>query len=533
MYGCLRSKAFLAASPEAWKGQTSFSSDVFAFAMTAFEVFSSTPPWGILSSTHIYQLVVRENERPDRPEGDYPTDSQWSLIEEAWQREARTRPTFEYIVRNWPLEDAEPSLSPDVNTIEPHGEDTPVLSSTPDFERDANQQSIVNMGLPSPRSPISRTLSVSPAPAYEQEPTSIHAMTPPRTGYSSDSTRQPKNPPPGSDVGPSSPPSRRTSIFRSFPPPPPTAMTDRFSRMSVMSHGSEASWNSAFQTSPAILQPSPTAYAQRIPGIMTIYEDGSVASSSARGRSATLPNLQGMSSVSPVGEVTSMGRRWVGTQETPQAGPARQRRVSAVLLASALQSEAVESRQQSMIDEHLVDVQKLAASSEKEAQKLVTAGVINTLTILLRERAVDSVGLDLVLKALGTLTHDTLTANTLHRTGSTEVLIELFKTTSDEHNALLSLWCLGRMARSSEIATSLIKLDLLPTLFTFGFTHPKPNPRPLRARLAAWCIGNLARSDLLASIVVDRPIVSQSLATELQYLGANGAPADVSAILYA
>lgn len=64
----------------------------------------------------------------------------------------------------------------------------------------------------------------------------------------------------------------------------------------------------------------------------------------------------------------------------------------------------MESRQQSAIDEHLVDVQMLAASSEKETQKLITAGIIGTLTILLRERSVDSIGLDLVLKALGTLT---------------------------------------------------------------------------------------------------------------------------------
>jgi hypothetical protein len=89
------------------------------------------------------------------------------------------------------------------------------------------------------------------------------------------------------------------------------------------------------------------------------------------------------------------------------------------------------------------------------------------------------------------------------------------------------------MTRSSEIATSLIKLDLLPALFVFGFTHPKPNPKPLRARLAAWCVGNLARNDLLASTVIDREIVSQSLATELQHMNANSAPTDVSAVLYA
>ncbi|KAG8765331.1 hypothetical protein FRC12_007553 [Ceratobasidium sp. 428] len=524
-------------SPEAWKGQTSFSSDVFAFAMTAFEVFSSTPPWGILSSTHIYQLVVRESERPDRPEGDYPTDPQWSLIEKAWSREGRARPTFEHIARNWPLGDGGSPSSPGTDAMASQSSDASVLISTPEFGRDSSQQLVMNTGLPSPLSPISRTFSMSPAPAYEQEPVSIHEMTPPRTGYSSDPVIQPKSPVQGSSMEPPSPPSSRTSVVRSLPSPPPATMSERFSRMSVMSHGSEASWNSApqtpFQTSPTIFQPSPTSYVQRMPGIMTIHEDGSIASSSTHGRSATLPNLRGMSTVSSVGEMPSTNRRWTSTEETVRADPAAQRRVSAVLLAGALQSETVESRQQSAIDEHLVDVQKLASSSEKEAQKLVTAGIINTLTILLRERAVDSVGLDLVLKALGTLTHDTLTANTLHRTGSTEILIEVFKTTTDENIALLSLWCLGRLARSSEIATSLIKLDLLPALFTFGFMHPKPNPRPLRARLAAWCVGNLARNDLLASTIIDRPIVSQSLATELQHMNANSAPTDVSAVLYA
>ncbi|KAG8721989.1 hypothetical protein FRC08_008085 [Ceratobasidium sp. 394] len=519
-------------SPEAWKGQISFSSDVFAFAMTAFEVFSSTPPWGILSSAHIYQLVVRENERPDRPESDYPTDPQWSLIERAWHREARARPTFEFIARNWPLEDAESPSSPNTNTIEPYSPDTPALSPTPRFERNANQRSVVNMGLPSPFTPIFRAFSMSPAPAYERDP------TPPRMGYSSDPTIQPKTPLPGSDMdSPSLPSSSRTSVVRALPSPPPTTITERFSRMSVMSHGTEDIWNpvprTPIQRSLTIHQPSPTPYVRRIPGIRTTHEDGSVASSSRHYRSATLPNIPDMPPVTPIGDLTPLRQSWPSRQDPPQVDPAGQRRVSAVLLASALQSETVESRRQDALDEHLVDVQKLAASSEKEAQKLVTAGIINTLTILLRERAVDSVGLDLVLKALGTLTHDTLTANTLHRTGSTQVLIELFKTTTDENIALLSLWCIGRMGRSPEIATSLIKLDLLAALFAFGFTHPKPNPRPLRTRLAAWCVGNLARSDLLASTIADRPIVSQSLATELQHMGANGAPADLSAVLYA
>ncbi|QRV87525.1 hypothetical protein RhiJN_15543 [Ceratobasidium sp. AG-Ba] len=454
-------------------------------------------------------------------------------MEQAWVRDARSRPTFEHIARNWPvvgIETPQAILSSQVERTQGRTMPGPAVHS----------QSVVNMGLASPlTSPVSRSFSMSPAPAYEQEPTPIHVIAP-ATGYSSEMSNQLKPSGAGSHANTPTPTSSsRTPTIRSLPSPPPSAMTEHFSRMSIVSQGSEASWNSApemsFQTSPTIFQPSPTSYGARMPGIMTIHEDGTFASSSAPSRSATLPNMRGAASGSTVGieSVASTNRRWTSTQDTLQADPPVQRHVSAKLLASALQSEAVESRQQSAIDEHLVDVQHLAASSEKEAQKLIAAGIINTLTILLRERAVDSVGLDLVLKALGTLTHDLFTANTLYRTGSTEILMELFKTTKDENIAILSLWCLGRLTRSSEIAISLIKLDFLPALFSFGFTHPKPNPQPLRARLAAWCAGNLARSDVLSSTVIDRPIVAQSLATELQHMNANSAPMDVSAVLYA
>jgi len=89
-------------SPEAWKGTTSPPSDVFAFAMTAYEILSSVPPWGVLASNVIYQLVVRENERPDRPEGITEktvglTSKNWDIIEESWHKDPRQRPNFDQI----------------------------------------------------------------------------------------------------------------------------------------------------------------------------------------------------------------------------------------------------------------------------------------------------------------------------------------------------------------------------------------------------------------------------------------------------
>jgi hypothetical protein len=74
-----------------------------------------------------------------------------------------------------------------------------------------------------------------------------------------------------------------------------------------------------------------------------------------------------------------------------------------VLLAGALHAEVTEGRKQEVIDDYLHKVQFLASQSDKEAQKLVTAGIVPTVILLLKARAVDSVGLEIVLMTLGIL----------------------------------------------------------------------------------------------------------------------------------
>lgn len=61
-------------------------------------------PWGMLSEKHVYQLIVYENARPDRPEPDIEaqvglTTDLWNIIENAWHPEARVRPSFNIISR--------------------------------------------------------------------------------------------------------------------------------------------------------------------------------------------------------------------------------------------------------------------------------------------------------------------------------------------------------------------------------------------------------------------------------------------------
>lgn len=76
-----------------------------------------------------------------------------------------------------------------------------------------------------------------------------------------------------------------------------------------------------------------------------------------------------------------------------------------VLLAGALHSEVMEGRKQEVIDDYLRRVQFVSSQSYKETQKLVTAGIVPTVILLLKARAVDTVGLELVLVTLGILAY--------------------------------------------------------------------------------------------------------------------------------
>lgn len=76
---------------------------------------------------------------------------------------------------------------------------------------------------------------------------------------------------------------------------------------------------------------------------------------------------------------------------------------SPVLLVGALQAEVKEGRKRSAIDLYLARIQMLAAQSDKNAQRLITAGAVPTLIHLLKIRAATSDGLEVVLITLGSL----------------------------------------------------------------------------------------------------------------------------------
>ncbi len=75
--------------------------------------------------------------------------------------------------------------------------------------------------------------------------------------------------------------------------------------------------------------------------------------------------------------------------------------MNAVLLAGALQAEVHSTRKPDVIDSSLIKIQHLATMSDKDAQKLVTAGLVPTLIYLLKIRAAETTGLENVLVTLG------------------------------------------------------------------------------------------------------------------------------------
>ncbi|KAJ7025722.1 kinase-like domain-containing protein [Mycena alexandri] len=71
-------------------------SDIYAFGMTLFELYTDETPLVNIAHTDFIELVFRSGVRPDRPDSDEVpklTDSLWTLAEKCWLQAAKARPT--------------------------------------------------------------------------------------------------------------------------------------------------------------------------------------------------------------------------------------------------------------------------------------------------------------------------------------------------------------------------------------------------------------------------------------------------------
>jgi hypothetical protein len=75
---------------------------------SALEIFTEQPPFGYINGIDIiYHLVVRENQRPERPEPELGyqrglTDDIWFLITKSWDKDPQLRPTFKQLTQLFP-----------------------------------------------------------------------------------------------------------------------------------------------------------------------------------------------------------------------------------------------------------------------------------------------------------------------------------------------------------------------------------------------------------------------------------------------
>ncbi|KAJ8094614.1 hypothetical protein PM082_010620 [Marasmius tenuissimus] len=599
-------------SPEAWKGATSKASDVFAFAMCALEIFTSMPPWGVLPEKHIVRMVVHEDARPDRP--DYGQalrvglqDQMWDIIEEAWHKEARMRPTFDIIVRLWQAAcsgnlppskpDAQapqarmhsPAINnrPSNNSPEPFDSsfspppayspgDDPSAAQEAYRSRDAKGQlrqagpKVVNVGsevtspnygLPTPPLDLTKnkrpsSSSGSSSQGYQRGP-NVRSPVPVRQ-------QSFHSPPPSAPPGiqtfdlPPSPPVVQVEAsspgFRQSMPPAP--LLGR--RPTAQGHAPPQDYEERRLPTPSgYREQDEEEYEERDEVGMSLYASSPPPSrrmmredpydrraslmpaNPALGRRTSRMAASVYSTDSEGANSRGMMRQFAGMNMNEDmmslsdigslnGGP----RVNPVLTVSALQAEIKDGRNPEAIDEHLLKIDQLASQNEKTAQKFITAGIIPTLILLLKRRAVAyDPSLTTVLMTLGTLACDTVSANIIYRTDTIKTLIELFTTAASDEVVGLSLWILARMSRTPEIAQGMIKAGLVKELINRGLRGG-----PGAASLSAWCLGALVHTDAIADALADQHFVIPDLIDHLRNvtnLGANGTPGDISSGLFA
>ncbi|KAJ7037062.1 hypothetical protein C8F04DRAFT_1393846 [Mycena alexandri] len=524
-------------SPEAWKGTVSRSSDVFAWAMSALQIFTSKVPWGILTEKQIFAFVVQEHARPDRPDEDFGlTDRIWALMEKCWQRESRQRPTFDAVVDLLQSEDgAGPACVEVTNPAYRTGSRDTILSRVvstrtvpPAYEffsshPDSAPPTMSQFTMSPTR--VS-TPGFSPAPPHRR-PQYAHAYGGSSTDAASIASSYRSADEESRGLGFHQSASTQSLDGRR---PAPISSSSRSSRSATSSATGSSSRSTPNRFRTIDEEPSLESLSLRsLPAIPATIQHGyykpPVESIYGRAGSGPFEYAASIAVTSRTGSAESLFSQ-PSTVNTIMTNTAP----NATLLVGALQSEVKEGRQQDIIDPLLSRIQRLGRRSHKDAQKLVTAGAIPALISLLKTRAVDGTGLETVLIALGILSHDPISANTIFRTNTTATLIGIVDAAQSQDITVLALWCLARICRNADIANGLLKQHLSRLLVTKGLRANQWRT----SRMAAWCIGALVHSDSIADIMADFgvvPILCEHMRRCVNSTDAG--PDDQSAAIYA
>ncbi|KAK7457859.1 hypothetical protein VKT23_010203 [Stygiomarasmius scandens] len=145
-------KAFMA--PERLlRGTNNFKSDIYAWAMTVYQIMTDEAPFQYLPEEDLRDIVAIQDVRPEKPDDPVIlqrglTDVLWGLLEQCWIKDRNLRPTFQDISK---------SLSPKT-ALEPSGTMLIPKISIENSSMEAKQQAshpVRSPSVPSESSPIS------------------------------------------------------------------------------------------------------------------------------------------------------------------------------------------------------------------------------------------------------------------------------------------------------------------------------------------------------------------------------------------
>ncbi|KAG9121021.1 hypothetical protein FRC07_003196, partial [Ceratobasidium sp. 392] len=537
-------------SPERWRGVLNKASDVYAWAMTTLEIFTDLPPFGYINGVEIiYHLVVRENQRPDRPDPEIGverglTDDIWFLITKAWEKDPQQRPTFKQLTQLFPETrgDRSGGIGSEIDDLQAQFE-----SMLP------NSVSGASIGVVSESSMSSMTPVQTTAPLQlggRSQPQSQPQPQPQAGGNTINEDIEGAEieilPPPSYDVVTNTPsagnltfPSSISGSFNttlsSVPGPitPPSSTANRASWYPPEKRGFHQSppqqspepSGSYGQAGPSRAMPSPphTANSQQAipsPAVQSIPEEHSqVINAPPNAASSVQISTPPAAAASPPRRALTRAEKRSSVVPVPLN--------TELSVAQALMVAVDRGGDQAEIQKLVMQVIDMA-EDEGQAKKLVEAGAVPTLITQFKNLSPNGEGINYVILALGLLSHDLLSANSVVRTGTATMLMEISKAAREEPVRACSAWSLGRLVHSDDIATKFIR-DGLPELLIAWISTSKDK---MTLRSCVWTLGTLARTDALAGKLVEAGAIP-ALATHLQQTAVAGAdPEDLGVALF-
>ncbi|KAG8688610.1 hypothetical protein FRC11_005143 [Ceratobasidium sp. 423] len=420
-------------SPERWRGVLNKASDVYAWAMTTLEIFTEQPPFGYINGIDIiYHLVVREKQRPDRPEPEIGlarglTDDIWFLITKAWGQDPQLRPTFRQLS----------ILLPQDSSVEPMIDDL--------------QAQFASM-IPNTASGASISVSQSSIPSMTPvAPLQLpHRAQPNSMNQTIESAEIEILPPPSYDIAAGTPSAANLTF--------PTSISNSF--------------NTTLSSAVGPVTPPP------------------------HNRAVWYPPEKGR----PYSHLSPPRRQMTRREKRASVAPAPL--PTALSISQSLMTAVNRGTDQAEIRRLVQEVIQLA-EDESQARKLVEAGAIPQLITQFKKLSPNGEGINHVILALGLLSHDLLSANSIIRTGTAGQLMEISKAARADPVRACAAWCLGRMIQSDDIATKFIGDGLPELLINWLSLSDNKDTR----RCCAWTLGTLARTDALAGKLVQVGVI--------------------------